>query len=234
MKNLIISLLIIPAFVPMLTSAQIKTTDQSRLKNPGSTLRVNSAVLSKKIEIKSTSFDNLKKQVAQGNSIKNLEEIKLSPEEIERARIKSWEITPQRPFSSGLTVWLLGSDFTPDGFFLQPRPTRIGSTSVIDYYFFSMFLECNLTGGKDFKLILDIKNQDQLPVNSGVAVSLGEETYRVPVQTGQKQITVFFTNTSSGNKRIGVSPLISNTNGRETWGELGITKIKLEELVPAG
>ena len=228
MKNLIISLLIILAFVPTLTSAQIKTTDQSTLKNPGSTLRVNSAVLSKKIEIKSTSFDNLKKQVAQGNSIKNLEEIKLTPEEIERARIKSWEITPQRPFSSGLNVWLIESDFNSEGFFLQPRPMRDG------YHYFSMCLGCNLTRGKDYKLTMDLKDPDRLPPYSEVVVDFGVAKYRVPVQSGQRQITVFFSNATLGTKNIGVSPLITINNSGESWGELGITKIKLEELVPAG
>ena len=228
MKNLITSLLITLAFVPMLTSAQIKTTDQSRLKNPGSTLRVNSAVLSKKIEIKSTSFDNLKKQVAQGNSIKNLEEIKLSPEEMERNRVKSWEITPQRPFNGGFNVWLMESDFNSEGFFLQPRPAGDG------YYYFSMCLGCNLTRGKDYKLTMDLKDPDRLPPYSEVIVDFGIAKYRVPVQTGQRQVTVFFSNATSGSKNIGVSPLISINNGRESWGELGITKIKLEELVPAG
>lgn len=229
MKNFIVGILIVLSIMPLVTSAQIKYSDQSKLKTTNSTVSVTSSnAPARKIEIKSTSLRNLQNQVARQSSIKNLKEIKLSPEEMERNRVKSWELTPQNPYNHRFKVALSGSDYNWEGFYLQPRPATIG------YYMFSMFIECYPAAGKDYKLTLDVKDTDRISGSAQVVISLGAEQYRIPVSSGQKQVSVFFTNTSSGSKSIAVSPLISFSNGKENWGTFSITKINLEELIPAG
>ncbi|MDZ7604457.1 MAG: hypothetical protein U5K79_02485 [Cyclobacteriaceae bacterium] len=164
------------------------------------------------------------------NDLSKLTQLQFSPAELERNRVKSWEITPARPFTPGLDLTLHG---VIDKKAFSLRPVYSGQAQG-QYQLFNMFLMINPVVGKDYKLTLEIEKPEQLPGNSEVIVDLGLQSWRLPYNKNQKTITLLFSNTTPGPHILSISPLISQLQtGKPTPTTLSLTKVTLEELAPA-
>lgn len=151
-----------------------------------------------------------------------------SKEELERNRIKSWEITPSRPVTTGMDVRISGG-YSKNAFRVSPE--IVGSRG----YFFpiSNRLTTNMAIGKDYKLTLEISNF-LVSTRAFILFEIGaEKGLEVEVKQGQKEAVLFFTNTIPGPQIIGFGPIIYNFMGGEAPTGYDITSIKLEELAPA-
>ncbi len=150
-----------------------------------------------------------------------------SKEELERNRIKSWEITPSRPVTTGMDVKISGG-YSKTAFRVSPE--IVGSRG----YFFpvSNYLTTNMAVGKDYKLTLEI-NDFLLISRAFILFEIGaEKGLEVEVKQGQKEAVLFFTNSIPGPQRIAFGPIIYNFMGGEAPTGYNITSIKLEELAP--
>jgi hypothetical protein len=152
-----------------------------------------------------------------------------SKEELERNRIKSWEITPSRPVTTGMDVKISGG-YTKNYF----RITPITAGSRGFFFAISNYLNTNMVVGKDYKLTLKIKNFILFPTRSFILFEIGDEKgLEVEVKQGQTEVVLFFTNNTPAPQLIGFSPIISNMVGPDDPTGYDVVSIKLEELAPA-
>lgn len=219
------------ASIPMLTKAQssistLKTNPQlkTQTKNLG-TVATQPKITLSKTDLKTVQNKKLT------SDLSKLTQLQFSPAELERNRVKSWEITPMRPFTPGLDMALHGI-LHKGAFSLSPILTGL---SQGQYQLFNMFLTINPVVGKDYKLTLELANPEQLHGNSEVIVDLGgPQSWRIPHNKYQKTITLLFSNTTPGPHILSISPLMTQLHtGRPVPSTLNLTKVTLEELAPA-
>jgi hypothetical protein len=155
--------------------------------------------------------------------------IRFSPEELERNRVKSWEISPVKPFVSGIELTHWGT-FTQSGFKMTPRVRYVINTQY-DYYAYSLRLAANLLQGKDYKLVLNV-TQENFPSGSTVLFKIGTDEFRLEWPSNRSEIVVLFNNSFTGKQIIDISPV--NVPGRgdriDAKQEYTIKSIRLEEL----
>ena len=155
--------------------------------------------------------------------------IRFSPEELERNRVKSWEISPMKPIVTGLEITHWGT-FTQAGFKMTPRVRYVINTQY-DYYAYSLRLAANLLQGKDYKLVLNV-NQENFPPGSTVLFKIGTDEFRLEWPSNRSEIVVLFNNSFTGKQIIDISPV--NVPGRgdmiDAKLEFNIKSIRLEEL----
>jgi hypothetical protein len=155
--------------------------------------------------------------------------IRFSPEELERNRVKSWEISPMRPIVTGLEITHWGT-FTQAGFKMTPRVRYVINTQY-DYYAYSLRLSANLLQGKDYKLVLNV-TQENFPSGSTVLFRIGTDEFRLEWPSNRSEIVVLFNNSFTGKQIIDISPV--NVPGRgdriDAKLEYNIKSIRLEEL----
>ena len=115
-------------------------------------------------------------KVLKESEINRLPVIKFSPEELERNRVKSWEISPRKPFDQGIELTHWGT-FTLSGFKMTPRVRYVINTQY-DYYAYCLRLSANLVQGKDYKLVLNV-TQENFPTGSTVLFKIGNSEFRI-------------------------------------------------------
>lgn len=164
------------------------------------------------------------------NSLSGIPKIQLNPEDIERNRVKSWEITPTRPITPGMDLSFSGN-YSKNAFYITPVLT----SEINNRKFFqalNMFLITAMVVNKDFRFTIELENPSQFPNGGEILVSLGGINYFLKPEPGKKEVYFLFTNTIPSPQIISFGPAIVN----EDWQNpksYGVTKVKLEELAPA-
>jgi|GEM_PF-3482574 len=168
-------------------------------------------------------------KVLKASEINKFPIIKFSPEELERNRVKSWEISPRKPFDQGIELIHWGT-FTLAGFEMTPRVRYVINT-LYDYWAYSLRLSANLREGKDYKLVLNV-NPQSFPPGSTVLFKIGTSEFRIEWPSNRSEIVVLFNNSFNGQQTIDISPV--NVPGRgdqiDAKQQYIIKSIRLEEL----
>jgi hypothetical protein len=189
---------------------------------PSSALTTTKLVTTSKLDLKSLESKTLEDYIS-----KTIPAIP-SKEELERNRIKSWEITPSRPVTTGMDVKIFGT-YSKEKFGISPL-TYGNSGRFIAV---SNYLSTTMAVGKDYKLTLSIRN---FLVSSRAFILIeigGDKALEVEVKQGQTEAVLFFTNTIPSPQIIGFSPIIYNFIGTDAPTGYDLVSIKLEELAPA-
>lgn len=156
--------------------------------------------------------------------------IRFSPEELERNRQRSWELTPRKPYDTGFGLIHWGT-FTNSAFLMTPVVRYVVNTQY-NYVTYSMRLTANLLEGKDYRLVLNVDPQN-FPQGSTLAFKVGTSEFRVLWPNGKSEIMILFNNSFSGEQVIDISPV--NVPGRveriDSKLEYSVKSIRLEELV---
>lgn len=226
MKTIFTTLLIILIFCQG-TRAQF-TTNKNLNTTPKLTTGISQQKLPALTKVNLSSIENKTLESLFSSSIPSIP----SPEELERARVKSWEIKPNQPVVQGLSLQFHGI-YSPKFFRVIPQESIPGSSRS---YFLpnSNILTANLLAGKDYKLSLKIQNQMGISSSGSMIFDLGEGSYRVEVKEGQQEVIFFFSNTTSGEQFIGFGPIYGNLiPGNADVRGYDILSIKLEELTTA-
>ncbi|MHA7131223.1 hypothetical protein [Algoriphagus namhaensis] len=152
-------------------------------------------------------------------------------EELERNRIKSWEITPARPVTTGMSIEIYGR-YRQDAFTILPDFQGRGEN--IRFWPNSNQLNLSLQPGKDYKLTMSIGNHLLGVGGNSIFFDMGgNQTYQVEVKSGQREVVFFFTNQISGNQTIAWGPILNNIVGGPNPVSYDLFSVKIEELAPA-
>lgn len=226
MKTIFTTLLIILTFSQGI-KAQFTTN-----KNISTTPKITSGISQSKLpaltKVNLSSIENKTLESLFSSSIPSIP----SPEELERARVKSWEIKPDRPVIQGLNLQFHGI-YSPRFFRVIPQESIPGSSRS---YFLpnSNILTTNLLAGKDYKLTLMIQRQLGIASSGRMIFDLGEGSYQVEVKEGQQEVVFFFSSTTSGDQFIGFGPIYGNLiPGNADARGYDLLSVKLEELTVA-
>jgi hypothetical protein len=234
MKKITILSIAIAALISFSTSAQAQGSISNLQKTTQiKTQTANTSALANQPKsnlIKAGKLSRVEEpKVLKESEINKFPIIKFSPEELERNRVKSWEISPMKPFVNGLEVVHWGT-FTQAGFKMTPR-IRYVINIQYDYYAYSLRLTARLLEGKDYKLVLNV-NQENFPAGSTVLFKIGTSEFRLDWPTNKSEIVVLFNNSFTGEQTIDISPV--NVSGRgnniDAKREYTIKSIRLEEL----
>lgn len=128
-----------------------------------------------------------------------------SPEELERARVKSWEIKPDRPVVPGLSFKFHGI-YSLQYFRILPQEFSRGSSQG-QYLPNSNIITTNLLAGKGYKLTFSINRSNTIPGSGKIIFDLGEGSFQIEVKDGQREVFFFFTSADAGEQFIGFGPL---------------------------
>ncbi len=168
-------------------------------------------------------------QILKESDISKFPIITFSPEELERSRQKSWEISPRKPFDTGVSIIHWGT-FTETQFLMTPVIRYVVNTEY-NYQAYSMRVLANLQQGKDYKLVLNVE-QKNFPANSTVGFKVGTSEFRMEWPKDRNEIIILFNNTFTGQQVIDISPVqVSGRRERiDSKLEFAVKSIRLEEL----
>ncbi|WPR74454.1 hypothetical protein [Algoriphagus sp. NG3] len=187
--------------------------------------------------------NDLKPNLVQANKLQKIEQPKIlkesdiskfpiitfSPEELERSRQKSWEISPRKPFDTGVSIIHWGT-LTETQFLMTPVIRYVVNTQY-NYQAYSMRVLANLQQGKDYRLVLNVE-QKNFPPNSTVGFKIGTSEFRMEWPKDRNEIIVLFNNTFTGQQVIDITPV--QVSGRresiDSKLEFAIKSVRLEEL----
>jgi hypothetical protein len=223
MKIVIKILLSAMFLVPVYSFGQFTTTKiPTQSSKIGSTSNLSKLATTSKLDPKALENKTLESYIS--NTIPAIP----SKEELERNRIKRWEITPSRPVTTGMDVRTYGT-YSKNHFGITPFVYgNLGRFIPISNY-----ISTNMAVGKDYKLTLNIKNF-VVSSRAFILFEIGaEKGLEVEVKQGQTEVVLFFTNNTSAPQIIGFSPIIYNFVGTEAPTMYDLTSIMLEELAPA-
>ncbi|MCE7057804.1 hypothetical protein LZF95_24185 [Algoriphagus sp. AGSA1] len=168
-------------------------------------------------------------QILKESDISKFPIITFSPEELERSRQKSWEISPRKPFDTGVSIIHWGT-LTETQFLMTPVIRYVVNTEY-NYQAYSMRVLANLQQGKDYKLVLNVE-QKSFPANSTVGFKVGTSEFRMEWPKDKNEIIILFNNTFTGQQVIDITPV--QVSGRresiDSKLEFAIKSIRLEEL----
>ncbi len=226
MKTLFKIILSMMLLVPFYSQAQFTTKT-----NPA--IKTSPALANPKLNSNLIQASKLPKleppKVLKESEINAIPIIRFSPEELERNRQKSWEITPRKPYDTGfgLTHW---GTFTNSAFLMTPVVRYVVNVSY-NYVAYSMRLTANLLQGKDYRLVISVEPQN-FPTGSTLAFKVGTSEFRIEWPNGKSEIIILFNNSYTGEQVIDISPV--NVPGRgeriDSKLEYSIKSIRLEEL----
>ncbi len=221
--------IILPAMllIPVYSHAQF--TSNSKIPS-GTTLKSGVNLSSKpKLSISKTTLDQLNSKVLD-KSFSSLPKISMDPADLERNRVKSWEITPSRPIISGMDISLTGN-YSKTSFYIKPiLMDRFQGQRF--YQAVNLSLITSMLTGKDYRLTIELENPNEIPDGAEISLILGDTNYLLKPEKGKKEIYFLFNNTLNAPQIISIGPVISNEDYENPKG-YGITKLKLEELAPA-
>lgn len=227
MKNPTIFALIFISLVTLESRAQFSTNKKiptNQLKT-GTSLTTKLPTIAERVDAKTVK----EKQIEQltGSAIPVLP----SEEELERNRIKSWEISPARPVTSGMSIEIYGR-YRQDAFTILPEYQ--GRSENVRFWPNSNQLNLSLQPGKDYKLTLSIGNYLLGVGGNSIFFDLGgTQSFQVEVNSGQREVVLFFTNQISGNQIIAWGPILNNIVGGPNPISYDLYSVKIEELAPA-
>lgn len=182
-----------------------------------------------KLNLSKTSLDQLNSQVLD-NSLSSIPKISLNPEDLERNRVKSWEITPMRPITPGMDISFMGN-YSKNTFYIIPI-LNDRTQGQRFYQALNLSVITSMIPGKDYRFTIELEDPSQFPRGGEIRVSLGGTNYFLQPEEGKKEIYLLFTNTLTAPQIISIGPAVVN----EDWQNpksYGVTKVKLEELAPA-
>lgn len=164
------------------------------------------------------------------NSLSGIPKIQLNPEDIERNRVKSWEITPTRPITPGMDLSFTGN-YSKNAFYITPiLISEVNNRKIFQAINLSVIT--SMVVNKDFRFTIELEDPSQFPRDGEIIVSLGGINYFLKPEPGKKEVYFLFTNTIPSPQIISFGPASVN----EDWQNpksYGVTKVKLEELVEA-
>lgn len=225
MKTILATLIFLLSMSPMLVQAQFTST-----KIPTNAVKTTPVLSAPKLAT-TTKVDigTLKNKTLENVISKTIPSVP-SKEDLERSRIKSWEITPAKPVVTGMSIEVYGI-YNKERFTILPY--KVGTS---DNRFFpnSNILTTSMATGKDYKLTLKIQNFLLATGKNVIVFDLGgSTTYEVDIRAGQKEVVLFFTNTIPSPQSIAWSPIIYDINNRPSPTAYDLVSVKLEELTPA-
>lgn len=182
-----------------------------------------------KLNLSKTTLEQLNTQVLD-NSISSITKISLNPEDLERNRIKSWEITPMRPITPGMDISFMGN-YSKSTFYIIPI-LNDRSQGQRFYQALNLSVITSMIPGKDYRFTIELEDPIRFPKEGEIRISLGGTNYFLKPEEGKKEIYLLFTNTLTAPQIISIGPAVVN----EDWQNpksYGVTKLKLEELVTA-
>lgn len=153
--------------------------------------------------------------------------VSFSPEELERNRVKSWELSPTKIYTPGMELGFSGN-LDKNSFYLTPI---LNSTHRESYQMFNLSLICGMLPGKDYKLTFELANTDRIPPNSYFPFSSGLNQM-IPISSGQKEVSILIANTVNAPQILSIGPYVTNDNWQKPQS-FEVTRILLEELAPA-
>lgn len=223
LKILVSALVILPFY----SQAQFSSTS----KIPNNTAIKSGVNLSKtpKLTLSKTTQDQLNSQVLD-NSISSIPKISLNPEDLERNRVKAWEITPMRPITPGMDISFMGN-YSKSAFYIIPiLNDRIQGQR--HYQAVNLSVLTTMVPGKDYRFTIELEDPNQFPRGGEIRISLGGENYFLKPAEGKKEVYFLFSNTLTAPQIISIGPAVVNDDWHNPKS-YGVTKVKLEELVPA-
>ncbi len=226
MKSLFKLVLLAFALMPFSTFGQFTTT-----KIPANSTIKSGVNVSPKpnLTLGKTTLDQVNSQLLD-NSWSNLPKISLNPADLERNRIKSWEITPSRPITPGMDLNFMGN-ISKTSFYVVPILTdKIQQRKI--YQALNLSLITSMLPGKDYRLTIEFENPNELPDGGGILISLGGTNHYLQPEKGKKEAYFVFHNSQSAPQILSMGPLVINEDFQNPKS-YGITKLKLEELAPA-
>ncbi|SEF57872.1 hypothetical protein [Algoriphagus boritolerans] len=213
--------------MPFYSQAQFSTTS----KIPTNTTVKSGVNLSNtsKLTLSKTTMDQLSVQILD-KSISSIPKISLNPEDLERNRVKSWEITPLRPITPGMDISFMGN-YSKNAFYIIPiLNDRIQGQRHYQAVNLSVFTSMIL--GKDYRFTIELENPNEFPQGGEIRISLGGTNYFIKPERGRKEVYLLFSNAETAPQIISIGPAVVN----DDWynpKSYGVTKVKLEELAPA-
>lgn len=221
-KIIISALLLVPVY------AKAQFTTNSKIPS-GTTLKSGINLSSPKLTLGKTTLEQVNSQVLD-NSISSIPKISLNPEDLERNRVKSWEITPSRPITPGMDINFMGN-YSKNSFYITP----ILFNQIQDRRIFgavNLSLITSMLPEKDYRLTIEFENPSEIPAGGEIRLNLGDGVYLLQPDRTKKEAAILFRNSISAPQIISLGPIVVNGDWQNPKS-YGITKLKLEELAPA-
>lgn len=226
MKTLFKILLPALFLMPILTFAQFTTTKipaNSSIKSGVNVASKPSLTLSK------TTLEQVNSQLLD-NTLSSVPKISLNPADLERNRVKSWEITPSRPIAPGMDLSFMGN-YSKTSFYIIPILTdKIQDRRI--YQAINLSLMTSMVPAKDYRLTIELENPNEIPEGGEIMISLGGINHFLQPEKGKKEVYFVFHNTLTAPQIISIGPVVVNEDFQRPKS-YGITKLKLDELAPA-
>ncbi|MCB0448935.1 MAG: hypothetical protein KDC97_02340 [Confluentibacter sp.] len=204
------------------TNAQINTGNKTRLNSVNNS-KLESSAITKKLSIK-----DLNNVIPNKTELLKTTKISLpSKEELERNRIKKWEATPKKPFTSGFGCSFYGR-LEEAEFVVMPRPNENG------FYLFSGFLNTSIISGKNYVLTLEMNPFSA--VGFEIVLEIGNDRFRIILNPNQQKYVLPFQFTSEKDwatyNNIVFSPAmnLNRTGTSVDMKPISIKRILLEEV----
>ncbi|GMQ26156.1 hypothetical protein Aoki45_28380 [Algoriphagus sp. oki45] len=227
MKEFLKAVLLVMLLAPIYSHAQFSTKTKvpsNATVKPGTNLSKTSNLTLTKTTLQQVQAIKLDK------SLSSIPKIQLNPEDIERNRVKSWEITPTRPITSGMDLSFTGN-YSKDAFYV--RPILVGESNNLRFYqALNLTLITSMVVDKDFRFTIELENPNEFPRGAEILVSLGGLNYLLKPEPGKKEIYFLFRNTTAAPQFISIGPAVIQEDWQNPKG-YGISKLRLEELAPA-
>lgn len=229
MKRIYLFLSILAILAPIATFAQFSTSKTTTTNPAIKSQNISNSRLNTSI-VKAGKLDKLEppKSLTE-KEISSFPIVKFSPEDLNRTRQKYWELTPRKPYETGMELTHWGT-FTNSAFLMTPVIRYIINTDY-DYYTYTTRISVNLVAEKDYKLILGIEPKS-FPAGSTVIFKVGNSQFRIEWPSNKNEIQVLFNNSFSGQQIIEISPVQIPNKGRnlDAMQEFAVKSIRLEEL----
>lgn len=223
LKIFLSAMLLAPIYSHAQFSTKTKIPSNATVK-PGVNLSNTS-----KLTIGKTTLEQLNAQVLD-NSVSSIPKISLNPEDLERNRVKSWEITPMRPITPGMDIGFTGH-YSKNAFYITPI-LNDRSQGQRFYQAVNLSLLTSMLPEKDYRLTIEFENPSEIPVGGEIRFNLGDGIYLLQPDRTKKEAAILFRNTISAPQIISIGPIVVNGDWQNPKS-YGITKLKLEELAPA-
>ena len=226
MKILLKIILSAMLLVPIYTHAQFST----KAKIPSNATVKTGVNLSNtpKLTLGKTTLEQVNAQVLD-QSISSIPKISLNPEDLERNRVKSWEITPMRPITPGMDIGFSGY-FSKTAFYITPI-LNDRAQGLRFYRAVNLSLITSMLPDKDYRLTIEFENPSEIPDRGVIRFNLGDGVYFLQPDRTKKEGVIVFRNTISAPQIISIGPAVVNDDWQNPKS-YGITKLKLEELAP--
>ncbi|MBC6367060.1 hypothetical protein [Algoriphagus sp. AK58] len=225
MKLLLNVIALAMIFAPICSMAQFTT------KIPSNSTIKTGANLSNapKLTLSKSTLDQIQ-GLQLDNSLSTIPKIQLNPEDMERNRVKSWEITPSRPITPGMDLSFTGN-YSKNAFYITPvLISEVNNRKI--FQALNMSVITSMVVEKDFRFTIELENPSQFPRDGEIVVSLGGTNYFLKPEPGKKEVYFLFTNTIPSPQIISFGPAVVNGDWQNPKS-YGVTKVKLEELVEA-